>query len=113
MVMEKPGRRRTREGCPAGRKKENDRRPDDGQGVVHENGRCESHGEENKKNEPVHGAGPAEQAVREQGEIAAFLEALPDDEHAEQEKHHIGLDGANGVGGVDPVRARSTIAPQA
>ncbi len=89
-----------------GRKKENDRCPDDGQGVVHENGRCESHGEEDEKNEPVHGAGPAEQAVRKQGEIAAFLETLPDDEHAEQEKHHIGLDGAKGIGGVDPVRGK-------
>jgi len=53
--------------------------------------------EEDRQDDLIGGLHPAEDPVPDGEEVAAGDEGLPDDEHPEEEEHHIGVDGLYGV----------------
>ena len=75
------------------RQQQHERRADDGEGIVHEERRGGPRSEENHQDQAVGRPGAAERPIGKVEQVPAFLERLPDDEHPEQEQHHVRIDG--------------------
>jgi len=65
------------------------RRADHRQRVVHQECRGNPEAKQDRQDQSIRGAGTAECQIREVKQIAAFLQRLPHDKHAEQEQHDV------------------------
>ena len=80
------------------------RRTDDGERVVHQERRGKTGAEQDGQDQAIGRPGAPEEFIREMKQITAFLQRLPDNEHAEEKQHDIRINGAQRRHGADLAR---------